>query len=240
MVGAVVALIVVGWPAQDEAGGQSGGPSKVEGVVEVGGDPSPGWTVELYASGPDGIELMASDTSDGSGTYRLGARPAVKNADVHYVMATRGTTDTMVVALGPASEMPAHVVINELTTIASIWTNARFIDADSIAGNSVGIVAAARNVPNLVELGTGRLGSVVLNTANLQTNTAASLGSLADLLSGCLTDGCPTLFEYSAPPGVVEPTDTLAAFHSIALNPWHNVTEIFSLLQPATDGRHNP
>lgn len=85
MVGAVVALIVVGWPAQDEADGRSGGPSKIEGVVQVGGDPSPGWTVEFYASGPNGIELMASDTSGGDGEFRLGARPAVKDADVHYV-----------------------------------------------------------------------------------------------------------------------------------------------------------
>lgn len=238
--GAVIALVVAGWPAVDRAGGQTGGPAKIDGIVQIDRDPSSNWTVELHASGPNGTELMDSGVSDDEGRFRLNARPAVKNADVRYVLATRGTSDKMLVALGLAAEMPADIVVNELTTIASIWTNAQFIDGDSIAGNPVGVVAASRNVPNLVDLSTGELARVVLNTANLRTNTAATMASLAGLMSDCLTDGCDTLFGCSTPPGADTPTDTLGAFHNIALNPWSNVTEIFSLLQPATDGGDNP
>jgi sugar lactone lactonase YvrE len=160
---------------------------------------------------------------------------------VQYVIARHGAHDKMLAMLGTPGDTPGNIVVNELTTIASTWTGAQFLDGDMISGNDVGLVAAARNVPNLVDLETGRLGGVVQNTSNgLETNTLATLNSLASMLSNCLIDGCTdTIFVDSAPDGVAVPTDTLAAFHNIALNPWHNVDTIFSRLQPATDGDPN-
>ena len=69
----------------------------------------------------------------------------------------------MLTVLGTARDAPEWVVVNELSTVASIWTSAQFLDGESIQGNEVGLKAAARNVPNLVDLETGQLGTVVQN-----------------------------------------------------------------------------
>ena len=34
------------------------------------------------------------------------------------------------------SKPPAHVVINEFTTVASVWTNAQFLDGAALKGNA--------------------------------------------------------------------------------------------------------
>lgn len=237
-----VVLLISAVPAMTSARSGSRRPSspRVNGVVQVDGGPSAGWAVELYATGPDGPRLLDRSVSRGDGTFGLRARSRARNGVVHYVVASSGD-NRMLVALGPADEMPSNIVVNELTTVASIWTNAQFISDGAIAGNPVGLVAAARNVPNLVHLQAGTLGDVVLNTANLQTNTAATMGTLAGLMADCFTQGCPSLFTFATPPGQAPPSNTLEAFHDIALNPWHNVTEIFSLLQPGVpDAPDNP
>jgi hypothetical protein len=41
------------------------------------------------------------------------------------------------------SKPPAKVVINDLTTVASAFTAARFINGESIAGNPLGLQIAA-------------------------------------------------------------------------------------------------
>jgi len=237
----VAAVIVAAAPTVATARDRNpNGPSTVNGVLQVKGAPSPGWTVELYATGANGARVVDTATTDGQGAFRLRTRPRRSEDVVQYVVATRGPADLLIVALGPAAETPSDIVVNELATIATVWTHAQFIDGSTIAGNPVGLRAAARNVPNLVDLRTGTLASVVLDTANLQTNTAATMGTLAGLLGQCLTGGCPVLFQLSAPPGVDVPTNTLSAFHNIALNPWHNVGPIFRLLRRGTDAATDP
>jgi streptogramin lyase len=238
----VVGLTMVGSQAITQARhGDRPGRPQVNGVVEVGGQPAAGWQVELYAAGRDGARLMDTTSSNADGEFRLKARPRTRDGIVQYVIARHGARDKMLAMLGTPGDTPGNIVVNELTTIASTWTGAQFLDGDTISGNDIGLVAAARNVPNLVDLEIGQLGPVVQNTSNgLETNTLATLNSLASMLSNCLIDGCTdTIFVDSAPDGVAVPTDTLAAFHNIALNPWHNVDTIFSRLQPATDGDPN-
>jgi streptogramin lyase len=235
----VVGLTMAGSQAISQARhGDRPGRPQVNGVVEVGGQPAAGWQVELYAAGRDGARLMDTTSSNADGRFRLKARPRARDGIVQYVIARHGESDKMLAMLGTPGDTPGNVVVNELTTIASIWTNAQFIEGDTISGNDVGLTAAARNIPNLVDLETGQLGEVVQNHANgLETNTLATLNSLSSMLSNCLSNGCAdTIFVDSAPDGVPIPTDTLAAFHNIALNPWHKVDTIFSRLQPATDG----
>lgn len=241
---AVLAFLVVigmaGIPALTSARGSGSpfGPAQVSGVVQVEGTVSSGWTVELFAAGVDGARLMDSAVTDQRGAFRVRTRPPSAGDDVvQYLVATRGPTERMIVSLGPPAETPRAVVVNELATIATIWTHAQFIDGSTIAGNAVGLRAASRNVPNLVDLRAGVLGSVVLDTANLQTNTAATMGTLAGLLGQCLTDGCAPLFALSAPPGAPPPTDTINAFQNVALNPWHNVLPIYQLLERGSADR---
>jgi len=61
------------------------------------------------------------------------------------------------------SSLPSKAVINELTTVASAFTNARFLNGDALSGNPLGLRIAARNVPNLVDPATGARGKVPLD-----------------------------------------------------------------------------
>ena len=112
------------------------------------------------------------------------------------------------------SEPPARVVINELTTIASVWTHAQFVDGAAIRGPALGLRIAAGNVPNLVDLTTGGLGPVIQDPLNSsQTTTLATFNTLANLLAGALTrargDACDEFLAAATPPGGTAPTDTL-------------------------------
>jgi hypothetical protein len=62
----------------------------------------------------------------------------------------------MMTVLGPAP--PPHVVMDEMTTIALVWTHAQFLHGTAIRGNALGLSIAAGNVPNFVDLQTGRYG----------------------------------------------------------------------------------
>ncbi len=99
---------------------------------------------------------------------------------------------------------PAKVVINEMTTVASVWTNAQFLDGTAIKGHALGLRIAAGNVPNFVDLQTGGWGSAIQDPLNSgQTPTMANFATLADLLAGCTTrvnaDACNSLFTAATP-----------------------------------------
>jgi DNA-binding beta-propeller fold protein YncE len=210
--------------------------SSIVGRVQVANEPAAGWRVELHEGNPKGSRRLGTTTSGGDGKFRLRVR-SLRRDSILYLVAKNGREDRLLAVLGPPWEVPRWAVINELSTVASIWTAAQFLDGESIQGNRVGLVAAARNVPNLVDLETGRPGAVVQNVVNgTRTNTLATLNTLASILADCLVSNCSELFVLATLPGKPAPTNTLEAFHSVALNPWHNVVDIFELRGAATDG----
>src|SRR3954465_4831611 len=120
---------------------------------------------------------------------------------------------------------PAEVVVNELTTVASAFTNARFIKGDAISGNSLGLKIAAGNVPNLVDPATGAWGKVLLDPLNsTQTTTLASLDTLGSLITAFATatnDEWRTRFFAAATvPGAATPKNVIEAMANIARKPW--------------------
>ena len=46
---------------------------------------------------------------------------------------------------------PKEVTINELTTVASVWTGAQFLKGETFSGHALGLKFAAGNVPDLVD-----------------------------------------------------------------------------------------
>ena len=133
------------------------------------------------------------------------------------------------------STPPANVVINEMTTVASVWTNAQFLDGTAIKGPPLSLRIAAGNVPNFVDLQTGGWGAAIQDPLNSgQTPTMANFATLADLLAGCATrvtlNACDKLFTASTPPKGGAPTDTLTAAQSIARAPWYQPERLFALL----------
>jgi len=147
------------------------------------------------------------------------------------------------------NKSPVPVVIDEMTTIASVFTHAQFIVGASIKGLPLALGIAAGNVPNLVDLETGGLGPVIQDPLNSsQTGTLATFNTLANLLAGCITrvhdDACNKLFAVATPPGGVAPSDTLTAAQNIARNPAHQAQALFALLDDfypvAAGGRWRP
>src|SRR5262249_413336 len=81
------------------------------------------------------------------------------------------------------NQPPAKIVINELTTVASTFTSARFIKGEAISGNSLGLRIAAGNAPNLVDPATGQWANVLLDPLNSSmTPTLAKLAPLGSLI----------------------------------------------------------
>ena len=76
--------------------------------------------------------------------------------------------------------------INELTTVASAWTAAQFLNGTVLSGSALGLRIAAGNPRNFVDLETGGLGTVIQGPLNSsQTATLATFNTLANLLAGC-------------------------------------------------------
>jgi len=187
--------------------------------------------LDQATTGPDGhftVETAASSAQDTS--LYLTAVGGKSSADK-----TGGDNERMALMTVLGGTPPASVVINELTTIASVWTHCQFIDRAEIRGHALALRIAAGNVPNLVDLATGDLGPVIQDPLNsAQTTTLATFNTLANLLAGCTTrvgaDSCEKFFAVATPPGGTPPTDTLTAAHNIARNPSHQAEQLFTLL----------
>jgi hypothetical protein len=151
---------------------------------------------------------LAQAKSGNDGRFELRTAETPGKDVVLYVVAkggvatiTKGSGDNPAIALLTVlgNKPPAKVVINEMTTVASVWTNAQFLDGKAIKGNALGLRIAAGNVPNFVDLQSGGWGSAIQDPLNSsQTPTMANFATLANLLSGCATrvtvDACDKLF----------------------------------------------
>ncbi len=216
--------------------------SRIEGRVEGAGKPVAGAGVTLWLAGPDSPEKLAETKTkdDGSFDLTVGSKTG---GGVLYIIAKGGEARagagkgsnpaiTLMATLGTAP--PPHATINELTTVASAWTGAQFLNGTALSGNALGLRIAAGNVPNLVDLKTGRLGPVIQDPLNSsQTTTLAKFNTLGILLSACVTampGACDKLFAVATPPGGHTPSDTLSAAQNIARYPWHQSKKLFALL----------
>jgi hypothetical protein len=213
------------------------------GSVHGGGGPIATSWVTLWAAS-SGLPVKLSEASTGDdGTFRLDFDAQEAGGGVLYVTAkggepkissTKGANSAIALMALLGAEAPTHVTINELTTVASVWTGAQFLNGEALSGHALGLKIAAGNVPNLVDISTGGLGPVIQDPLNsTQTTSLATLNTVSGLLSGCITrvraDACDRLFEASTPPGGALPVDTLTAAQAIALHPWNATEKLFVL-----------
>jgi streptogramin lyase len=213
------------------------------GSVQGAAKPIAGATVTLLAAGTGAPAQLARAKTDDRGAFSL-TYGKVPSDSVLYVIA-RGGTPKAAAGGGPNDAIallavlggtpPKSVIVNEFSTIASVWTSAQFLNRDVLKGTKLGLRIAAGNVPNLVDLETGGLGPVIQDPLNSsQTATLATFSTLADLLAGCITrvhaDACPRLFAVATSPAGVAPADTLTAAENIARNPSHQAQSLFALL----------
>jgi len=118
---------------------------RVEGQVQAGGGAVAGSTVAVWAgsAGAPARLTQATTGADGNFVVTVDQTPS---GSVLYLVATGGTpTISRQAGNNPALALlavlggnpPAHVVINEMTTVASVWTNAQFLDGTAIKGSEL-------------------------------------------------------------------------------------------------------
>lgn len=231
---------------------QAASAEQIVGNVHGGGGPVARSTVTLWAAGDGAPARLAETSSSDDGAFRLDFDARRAGGGVLYLTARGGAPRgsqaaypalALMATLGTSA--PNKVTINELTTVASVWTGAQFLKDGALSGPALGLRIAAGNVPNLVDLASGGLGPVIQDPLNsTQTTSLATMNTLAGLLAGCVVqvtpDACSKLFDASTPPGGATPTDTLAAAGAIALHPWHAPARLFALADHFYPARSGP
>ena len=193
---------------------------RVEGRVQAGGAPLANSIVTLWAASAGEPRQLAQTQAGSDGRFEIGT-DETPSADISLYLIAKGgvatvntgSSDNPAIALLTVlgNTPPDKVVINEMTTVASVWTNAQFLDGTTIKGSELGLRIAAGNVPNFVDLQTGGWGVAIQDPLNSgQTPTMANFATLADLLAGCTTrvnaNACNNLFRAAtAPNGKVPP-----------------------------------
>ena len=222
--------------------GQAVAQQSIKGQVLGGGAPIANSTVTLFAASEASPRQLAQTKTDGDGRFELRKTGAPADSSLYLVALggeakLRGGGDNPAIALLTVlgNNPKTTAVINEMTTVASVWTHAQFLDDTTIKGHSLGLRIAAGNVPNFVNLETGKWGDVIQDSLNGgQTPTMANFATLADVLSACVTrvrpNACTDLFAAAKPPGGGEPSNTLNALEAIALNSWYQPERLYALL----------
>jgi hypothetical protein len=217
----------------------------VDGQVLGAGAPIANATVTLWQAGSGAPRQLAQARSGADGRFALAAPDAPLAEGSLYLVAKGGTPtagqgrgDNPAIALLTVlgSKAPSRVTINEMTTVASVWTHNQFIDGEAIKGQPLQLKIAAGNVPSFVDLGTGGWGGTIQDPLNSgQTPTMANFATLASVLAGCVTrvrpEACETVFLAAKGPAGATPADTLTAAQAIARAPWYQPQRTFKALE---------
>ena len=188
----LIAVGLLGW-----ASGAAAAAVRVEGQVQAGGGPVAQSTVTLWAGSANAPTLLGQATTGVDGRFVVSTDQTPGADSSLYLVAVggepsvgkgRGSNPAIAFLAVLGATAPANVTVNEMTTIASVWTNAQFLEGSAIRGHALGLRIAAGNVPNFVDLATGGWGEAIQGPLNSgQTPTMANFATLADALAGCAT-----------------------------------------------------
>jgi len=218
----------------------------IKGQVTGGNAPIAKSTVTLWEASAAAPKQLGQTKTNDDGRFEVRAKGASKDGSLYLVAsggvakASKSGGDNPAIALLAVvgSNPPASITINELTTVASAFTHARFISGDGISGNPLGLKIAAGNVPNLVDPVTGGWGKVLLDPLNsTQTTALANLNTLGSLITASFTiandDWRARLYRAATPTGGATPKNTLEAIGGIAREPWAAPKELYALFDEA-------
>jgi hypothetical protein len=149
--------------------------SSLKGRVLGAGAPVANATVTLLAASASAPKELARAQTGADGRFELLAvAPQSPDSSLYLIAKGGHATASKVSGDNPAialltvlgSKAPTDVTINEMTTVASVWTHAQFIDGMKIQGHALGLRIAAGNVPNFVNLATGGWGEAIQGPLN--------------------------------------------------------------------------
>jgi len=213
--------------------GQDESDNKVSlaGAVSLMGKPIEGASISLWqTSAGNGAKQLHDVRSGGDGRFELDVPK--QDGTVHYLIAQGGRVNekpaeklVMLSVLDP--EIKESVVVNELTTVASVWPNAQLLDGHQLNGSTAALMIGSTHVRHMVDPETGHYGATLLDGFNLPSSeTMARLNVLSNLLALCgssTSKGCDQLLSLT------ETDNSLAAMTAIARAPWRNAGELYNL-----------
>jgi len=228
-------------------------------AVRGGALPISGAAIQLYAAGTTGYGVAATALltapvfTDDTGAFSISGAytcPSesipvylvVSGGNPGFAPGTNNSAVALMAGLGPCGELnPTAVVrVNEVTTIASVWALARFMELGAGAylsssdGNAQGLANAFATINTLADISQG-----IAPGANLPPGATVpinELNALADMLEPCVSsDGpassaCSNLFAAATPEGGTPPTNTIDAALNIARSPAHHVDRLYNLI----------
>ena len=237
--------------------GHSPNNQTLQGTVTSAGHGLASYQVSLYGnfiqSGPPWM-LLGSATTDNSGHFTISyTTDSSWNQDqpVLFVEATQGPA-VLASVIGIGLNAPASVVVNELTTVATVNAYAQFIGSSSIQGNFYGMRNAFSMAGNLADPVSGNVGIVLSSTPNgTETSTNATFNSLSNVVAACVANSsnCAALISAATPTGQPPPANVLQALANVVNYPSYpgfpnnNLDPLFVLsqanpyYQPALTGR---
>jgi hypothetical protein len=225
--------------------GQVFAADSIKGQVLGGGAPIAKSTVTLWEASGNAPQQLAQAKTNDDGRFEVRTKGAsdailylVATGGVPKASKTSGDNPAIALLAVVGSNPPASVTINELTTVASAFTNARFINGDGISGNPLGLRIAAGNVSNLVDPVTGGWGKVLLDPLNsTQTATLGNLDTLGSLITASFTiandDWRARFYKAATPTGGTTPKNVLEAMAGIAREPWADPKTLYALFDEA-------
>jgi len=203
-----------------------------------------GASVTVYAGGSNAATSLGSGVSDSSGNVSF--EIANPGGDAVLYAVARGGDDgkgansaiALMTVMGTGSNYASSVVIDELTTVASVWAMANFFHPNAtIFGPAPGLQNAALTVANLANIATGQPSPLL---ADSWYSSPAKLNTLSNLLAACVgssgvsSANCRGLFGDSTVTGGAAPTDTIGAAFNIATNPVLNLDPLFAISQKSS------
>ncbi|MEA2464911.1 MAG: hypothetical protein QOJ98_2658 [Acidobacteriota bacterium] len=195
--------------------------------------PLEGVHLYLYKANEAHRVTVANATTDSRGAFEM--TPAVDSPPgIFYVSGDYDLRGMDLLAVLGA-ELPETIVVNELTTVAGVYSANQFLSDRELQGSTLGLKIAAAMSANLVDVTTGAASAVMTSPPNAgQTCGLRTLGSLANMFLSCLRGGDAgrgTLYSLGTPPGETPPRDSLAAIQNIARNPANEASAIYAQSQ---------
>lgn len=226
-------------PAESVATMRAG--DDLSGRVEFDGRPLRGATVEAYEVGPrpESTRRIAKDLTDALGRFRLRVKPS-RDRQVYLVTdGGRGASRDLVLALGLGTSWPDSVTINELTTVATGYSLAQFLDRGTVSGEGVGLANGMSMVRNIIDPATGRPSGFLRSSPNGdETSTLGTLRTLGDAIASCRRDrDCRELLDDTTTSRRGRPNGTLQAMANLASDPLQSTRSIHRLAARGPYGR---
>ncbi len=225
----------------------------------AGTQPIVGAAIQLYAAGTTGngsaatALLTTALNTDATGAFTVPAGYACPAAASELYVVARGgqvgtasdnTAITLASALGACNQVVAasKFVVNEVTTAATAWGLAQFLNTGGNVGatatNAQGLANAFATVANLVDPTAGSSPGAAFPKTGV--SPTAKINTLANVLNNCTTAAaaCSQLFSATTPSGGSAPANTLDAALNVVRNPGSSIAALYA--QQTSSGPFTP